>query len=110
MKISKIFFILFLFPTLLLSQNQISGTIVDEDDEPIPADVYIPELSIGTVANLDGEFFLNNIPNGRHEVIFSFLGLDRKSTRLNSSHVAISYAVFCLKKKKTTSHASIKIE
>src|SRR2546430_6494482 len=29
------------------------------------------------------------------------LGLDRKSTRLNSSHSQISYAVFCLKKKKT---------
>src|SRR5690625_6185664 len=28
---------------------------------------------------------------------------DRKSTRLNSSHVAISYAVFCLKKKNTKS-------
>ena len=28
--------------------------------------------------------------------------LDRKSTRLNSSHVVISYAVFCLKKKKNT--------
>src|SRR5439155_2919627 len=28
------------------------------------------------------------------------IGQDRKSTRLNSSHVAISYAVFCLKKKK----------
>src|SRR6201989_3059437 len=28
--------------------------------------------------------------------------LDRKSTRLNSSHVEISYAVFCLKKKKET--------
>src|SRR5947207_11122163 len=28
---------------------------------------------------------------------------DRKSTRLNSSHTVISYAVFCLKKKKTTS-------
>src|SRR3712207_8479976 len=27
---------------------------------------------------------------------------DRKSTRLNSSHANISYAVFCLKKKKTT--------
>src|SRR5207249_11837534 len=27
-------------------------------------------------------------------------GVDRKSTRLNSSHVSISYAVFCLKKKK----------
>src|SRR5207249_5045035 len=28
------------------------------------------------------------------------MALDRKSTRLNSSHVSISYAVFCLKKKK----------
>src|SRR2546426_6570616 len=28
--------------------------------------------------------------------------LDRKSTRLNSSHLVISYAVFCLKKKKTS--------
>src|SRR5690625_7016944 len=28
--------------------------------------------------------------------------IDRKSTRLNSSHVAISYAVFCLKKKRIT--------
>src|SRR5437870_11429397 len=32
---------------------------------------------------------------------------DRKSTRLNSSHVAISYAVFCLKKKKITNTNSI---
>src|SRR3712207_7921296 len=31
----------------------------------------------------------------------SGLALDRKSTRLNSSHANISYAVFCLKKKKT---------
>src|SRR5256885_16307572 len=29
---------------------------------------------------------------------------DRKSTRLNSSHLVISYAVFCLKKKKKTTH------
>src|SRR2546428_10106816 len=29
---------------------------------------------------------------------------DRKSTRLNSSHDQISYAVFCLKKKKTSGH------
>src|SRR5690348_17952418 len=31
---------------------------------------------------------------------------DRKSTRLNSSHPSISYAVFCLKKKKNKSHHS----
>src|SRR5688500_9786352 len=32
-------------------------------------------------------------------------GIDRKSTRLNSSHLVISYAVFCLKKKKTNNTA-----
>src|SRR2546430_13135490 len=34
-------------------------------------------------------------------------GVDRKSTRLNSSHSQISYAVFCLKKKKLTKGAHI---
>src|SRR5687768_18090581 len=33
-----------------------------------------------------------------------FVERDRKSTRLNSSHGYISYAVFCLKKKKTETH------
>src|SRR5439155_24727495 len=37
-------------------------------------------------------------------------GIDRKSTRLNSSHVAISYAVFCLKKKKKNNINEIKIK
>src|SRR5690242_21271122 len=32
---------------------------------------------------------------------------DRKSTRLNSSHMSISYAVFCLKKKKKTTNKKI---
>src|SRR3712207_7840392 len=35
--------------------------------------------------------------------LLSALALDRKSTRLNSSHANISYAVFCLKKKKKQS-------
>src|SRR3712207_6870984 len=34
------------------------------------------------------------------------VGTDRKSTRLNSSHANISYAVFCLKKKKTNESIS----
>src|SRR5436190_17002370 len=33
------------------------------------------------------------------------VGQDRKSTRLNSSHTVISYAVFCLKKKKKDAHS-----
>src|SRR5256885_4546214 len=34
---------------------------------------------------------------------------DRKSTRLNSSHLVISYAVFCLKKKKNHNHHSLSL-
>src|SRR2546430_5665183 len=37
-----------------------------------------------------------------HLGLFEFNVIDRKSTRLNSSHSQISYAVFCLKKKKKT--------
>src|SRR5207249_10893087 len=36
----------------------------------------------------------------KHSFVDELRELDRKSTRLNSSHVSISYAVFCLKKKK----------
>src|SRR5437762_10599288 len=38
------------------------------------------------------------------------LAEDRKSTRLNSSHRCISYAVFCLKKKNNYSHVSATLE
>src|SRR3989442_8689925 len=38
--------------------------------------------------------------------IIGSIEIDRKSTRLNSSHVRISYAVFCLKKKKTKQNHS----
>src|SRR5690242_20838444 len=37
-------------------------------------------------------------------------GSDRKSTRLNSSHMSISYAVFCLKKKNTHAHDRITLK
>src|SRR5437867_8161052 len=37
---------------------------------------------------------------GLDQIFFAGTSLDRKSTRLNSSHRTISYAVFCLKKKK----------
>src|SRR5256885_12965623 len=44
-------------------------------------------------------------PHRRHRLLVvaggAAPGVDRKSTRLNSSHLVISYAVFCLKKKKT---------
>src|SRR5437868_9752717 len=54
---------------------------------------------MGTVFHLD-----HRGQTAGHRAIISQRGYvatrDRKSTRLNSSHVSISYAVFCLKKKK----------
>src|SRR5690242_20953438 len=44
----------------------------------------------------------STLPRERWELIVDDGSRDRKSTRLNSSHMSISYAVFCLKKKKKT--------
>src|SRR5690348_17653718 len=44
---------------------------------------------------------------GRHRRRALFEAEDRKSTRLNSSHPSISYAVFCLKKKKKKPNPTI---
>src|SRR2546430_11960276 len=43
----------------------------------------------------------------RVQVPIDFSAVDRKSTRLNSSHSQISYAVFCLKKKKNNQHSCL---
>src|SRR5690606_40385359 len=43
--------------------------------------------------------FLERMRGAAAQRVTPVLGIDRKSTRLNSSHVKISYAVFCLKKK-----------
>src|SRR5437660_9152885 len=67
-----------LFPYTTLFRSMTGERI--ELESPLP-----PELA-SLVARLDAES--------------GGVGQDRKSTRLNSSHVAISYAVFCLKKKK----------
>src|SRR5690625_6965104 len=55
------------------------------------------ELAKQECAANDNEFITKTLDASGSLV----LTVDRKSTRLNSSHVAISYAVFCLKKKKT---------
>src|SRR5438094_5229454 len=47
-------------------------------------------------------------PEAWNRVVLDFLAKDRKSTRLNSSHRTISYAVFCLKKKKE--HVAIDVD
>src|SRR5690625_6549450 len=59
-------------------------------------------LNVGTTRLILSEGYAGSIVDsfGGFIVRGNFvIGIDRKSTRLNSSHVAISYAVFCLKKK-----------
>src|SRR5207249_12229114 len=55
-------------------------------------------LVVGSVPGGDAQPFLADAEMLMEPVAAH--GRDRKSTRLNSSHVSISYAVFCLKKKK----------
>src|SRR5438876_12042501 len=59
-----------------------------------------PIARLMPVAQARGLADLLGIDRGRMRVAEGF-NADRKSTRLNSSHPSISYAVFCLKKKKT---------
>src|SRR3712207_7325662 len=53
-----------------------------------------------------GHVFTDRLLNLRGSQETLLLGADRKSTRLNSSHANISYAVFCLKKKKAKTYSS----
>src|SRR5690606_41871105 len=74
----------------------ISVKVILIDDEPL-ALAYLEKL-IGEIENLIilGKY---SDPRTALEAIKRDQPEDRKSTRLNSSHVKISYAVFCLKKK-----------
>src|SRR6266508_7049693 len=73
-----------------------------------PSPDLIPAVELGecarAVALRDGPAIFAYGPGGGYGPLREWVaerhGVDRKSTRLNSSHVAISYAVFCLKKKK----------
>src|SRR5688572_24417121 len=83
-----------------LVQERIVVSLSDDTDTP---DVYLQKLQ-DKIAYA-GHPYLNST-NGTPETIAKLTPedlrayQDRKSTRLNSSHSQISYAVFCLKKKK----------
>src|SRR5690349_23466993 len=77
---------LFPYTTLFRSQDLLNGDLIDT----ATGEVLDPE-----------QYGVAVIPSeSSSDYCREFAGRDRKSTRLNSSHVEISYAVFCLKKKK----------
>src|SRR5258707_10878893 len=84
-----------LFPyTTLFRSGQLDfiERILPSDVPAVKAD---PKLALAAAVSLGYQGITINIDNGPKAN-----PADRKSTRLNSSHANISYAVFCLKKKK----------
>ncbi len=79
--------IVFLLYTAASAQNSLIGKITSkEKNEPVSATIYIPQLEKGTVADFDGNYILNNIPDGNYNVIFSSLGYATISEKINFSN------------------------
>src|SRR3712207_8733121 len=87
---------LFPYTTLFRSEAWASDTLSWRDAER-------PLADLAGIENVVDTIYSDLLYGNGHANVFSCSGgldLDRKSTRLNSSHANISYAVFCLKKKK----------
>src|SRR5690606_40602517 len=92
-----------LFPYTTLFRSLLEKINIDEiqaSSRRYPAIIYNQQREAGDQI-LEVENLSAHAEDG--SVLFKDLSLDRKSTRLNSSHVKISYAVFCLKKKRKDS-------
>src|SRR5688572_32515386 len=82
----------------------LSAGEMDKTSDPIR--VYMREMGVVPLLTREQEVSIaKRIERGQKRaekaIARSPIAVDRKSTRLNSSHSQISYAVFCLKKKKT---------
>src|SRR3712207_8664014 len=85
-----------LFPYTTLFRSAIIKTRVFDKEKEL---IFVTKQGIVKKTSL--EEFKNINTGGLIAIKFKEDDEDRKSTRLNSSHANISYAVFCLKKKKT---------
>src|SRR5260221_10964562 len=74
-------------------------TLIGSKDQPVQVINFWATWCAPCVKELP---LLEKLNRERNDVRVTLVSIDRKSTRLNSSHTVISYAVFCLKKKKTT--------
>jgi len=84
-KIVLIFFVLFLF-IKVNAQNQIKGKVSDMNNQPlVGATVFLPELNKGTATNQTGEYLINNVPNGKIKIQFSFIGYNTEIKTINVS-------------------------
>ncbi|HLW31628.1 MAG TPA: TonB-dependent receptor [Aequorivita sp.] len=68
------------------AQNILTGNITSNNNESLPATVYLPQLEKGTAADFDGNYSIINIPNGTYTVIYSYLGYATISKKINFSN------------------------
>src|SRR5256885_7796219 len=90
---------LFPYTTLFRSQQQIDFAVLGFPARHALQHAPHPAGAFAARRALAATFVLVEIGDARNGAD-QIGALDRKSTRLNSSHLVISYAVFCLKKKK----------
>jgi len=77
--------VLFLY-SAASAQNSLSGTITSiKQSQFISATVYIPQLEKGSVADFDGNYQINNIPDGYYNVVYSSLGYATVSRKIGFS-------------------------
>src|SRR5690606_41533880 len=74
-------------------------------NDPATTEIYTLSLHDALPIHLRCAIGHASLSHGFSDAGSALEAVDRKSTRLNSSHVKISYAVFCLKKKKNNSIA-----
>src|SRR5438874_9388062 len=88
-----------LFPYTTLFRSNYGLRYIFTDGRGLPASDAQPWWYGYSVGKWDGDTLVVDTTGFRDDGWLDIIG-DRKSTCLNSSHVEISYAVFCLKKKK----------
>src|SRR3712207_6935297 len=88
-----------LFPYTTLFRSGVAAAVAVEDLLARQGDLDGPARHHRELG--DGQFVVERVALAAEAAAVGRRDEDRKSTRLNSSHANISYAVFCLKKKKT---------
>ena len=70
-------FLLLFSSFTLFSQHQFFGTVTDANGNPlVGANVYLPELELGTATDIGGNFHLGTVKTGKHELIISYVGYE----------------------------------
>ena len=84
MKYLYVLLLLFIIYSEANAQNTLSGTITSfQNSEPLLATVYIPKLEKGTIASLEGNYTIENIPQGSYTIVFSLLGYETVTEKLS---------------------------